>query len=90
MGQISKSHQFFVMSKGRVATRNHSCWCSACHGQVTKGGADGEFQSALASPGCAHSGEVIYAWRNESCAQEGGGSVASAWASAKEKRQPLR
>ena len=87
---IAKSHQFFVVGTGRVATRNHSCWCPACHTQVTKGGADADFQTRdFRVPCCIHARELFYKWRNESCAQKEGSSVTAAWDKAKKSRAAI-
>ena len=78
-----KSHQFFVIAKGRVATRQHSCWCLACHTRINKGGA--KFSGGDAN-GCEHAQGGIYKWTDESCAQKGGSAIQTAWKRAKVKR----
>jgi hypothetical protein len=84
---ISSSHQFFVISTGRLAARRHSCWCPACHTNIAKGGADGQFQRNYRFPGCVHAArEPLYRWSNESCAQIGGGSIQAAWAKTRIER----
>ena len=80
---IGKSHQFFVIAKGRVATRQHSCWCLACHTRINKGGA--KFSGGDAN-GCEHAQGGIYKWTDESCAQKGGSAIQTAWKRAKVKR----
>ena len=82
---ILKSHQLFVVQKGRLAVRQHSCWCPACHTQLAKGGTDGNFQKDFCCAGCINK-DSNYKWRNESCSQKTGGDVAAAWKLAKQGR----